>query len=32
LHKRGKAIMTMVVANAVMGAVAARNMSVVRSR
>lgn len=31
-HKRGQAIMTMVVANAVMGAVAAHNMSVVRSR
>jgi len=31
-HKRGQAIMAMVVANAVMGAVAAHNMSVVRSR
>jgi hypothetical protein len=31
-HKRGQAIMTMVVANAVMGAVAAHNMSVVRAR
>ena len=31
-HKRGQAIMTMVVANAVMGAVAAHNMSVLRSR
>jgi hypothetical protein len=31
-HKRGQAIMTMVVANAVMGAVAARNASVLRSR
>ena len=31
-HKRGQAIITMVVANAVMGAVAAHNMSVVRSR
>jgi len=31
-HKRGQAIMTMVVANAVMGGVAAHNMSVVRSR
>jgi len=31
-HKRGQAIMTMVVANAVMGAVAAHNMSVMRGR
>jgi len=31
-HKRGQAIMTMVVANAVMGAVAAHNMSVINSR
>jgi hypothetical protein len=31
-HKRGQAIVTMVVANAVMGAVAARNTSVLRSR
>jgi len=31
-HKRGQAIVTMVVANAVMGTVAAHNMSVVRSR
>ena len=31
-HKRGQAIMTMVVANAVMCAVAAHNMSVIRGR
>ena len=31
-HKRGQAIMTMVVANAVMGAVAARNAPVLNSR
>ena len=31
-HKRGQAIMTMVVANAVMGAVAARNTAVLKSR
>jgi len=31
-HKRGQAIMTMVVANAAMGAVAAHNMSVIRGR
>lgn len=31
-HKRGQAIMTMVVANAVMGAVAARNASVIGGR
>lgn len=31
-HKRGQAIMTMVVANAMMGAVAARNASILKSR
>ena len=31
-HKRGQAILTMVVANAVMGAVAAHNTSVIKAR
>ena len=31
-HKRGRAIATMVVANAVMGAVAARNASVLKAQ